>query len=224
MLKIVCPRCKCEVEISEDKLGEVVTCDSCKKPFRASRAFVSEAAPPPSASDAPAENETSNVPSGSDHTPEVDAESPAPDKTDGFFHEIDYRGRHFTVKDLKKLRNRFVVFSVLTLFIISCFGSAVGKFSPGFNAVREWLGWFSVLAIFSLVVLFVYFYTRLFLALKESEFLIKLKILLLISPIAFVFVSVFGSAAADGAPDAFPGDGAASGMRRVSVRKGVPSG
>ena len=33
MLKIICPKCKHEVEISGDKLGEVVTCDSSKKPF-----------------------------------------------------------------------------------------------------------------------------------------------------------------------------------------------
>ena len=33
MLKINCPHCKKEIEVSEEKLGEVVTCDSCKNSF-----------------------------------------------------------------------------------------------------------------------------------------------------------------------------------------------
>lgn len=185
MLKNICPHCKKEIEISEDKLGEVVTCDFCEKSFRASRIFVSNADPVPSSSSEPDGKDTSHADISTERFPEMEAKSPAPDKTGGFFHEINYRGRHFTVESLKHLKKRFVIFSVLSVFLIS---SLIALFNGSFDSFP---GGSAILIILLLFVSWFIFYGRLFLALKESEPRIRTKLLLLVAtfvfPVAYAF-------------------------------------
>ena len=115
MLKNICPHCKKEIEISEDKLGEVVTCDSCEKSFRASRIFVSNADPVPSSSSEPDGKDTSHA--------DISAEP----LSDGKFREIEYYGTFYSLPGLRRLRKCFAAFVFLFTVQVCCFIALFGS-------------------------------------------------------------------------------------------------
>ena len=97
MLKNICPHCKKEIEISEDKLGEVVTCDSCKTSFIAS-----------CSADRKSEPSTSSDGKSREHL--------QPDA-----REVEFDGAFYSRKTFRRLNRRFTTFSSLLLLEVICF-------------------------------------------------------------------------------------------------------
>ena len=97
MLKINCPHCKKEIEVSEDKLGEVAFCDSCKTSFVAG-----------SSPDRESEPSTSSDGKSREHL-----QSDAP--------EVEYDGAFYSLKTFRRLNRRFIAFSSFFLLEVICF-------------------------------------------------------------------------------------------------------
>ena len=113
MLKINCPKCRREIELPEEKLGEVVTCDSCKTYFVTERVL---------ADDQP------SAPSGSGYVPEKDAVPLLFSIISGEFKEIERNGKSFPRKTLLRLNRRFCVFTVLFLVQLACMITIINNF------------------------------------------------------------------------------------------------
>lgn len=96
-MKNNCPHCKKEIEISEDKLGEVVTCDSCKTSFVAGSSTVRGSEPSGASDEKTGEHLQSDA------------------------RDVEFNGAFYPLKTFRRLNRRFIAFSSLILLEIISF-------------------------------------------------------------------------------------------------------
>ena len=172
MQKIICPKCRCEMDVPTDKLGETVTCDSCKTVFVAG----------------------SSVRSGGFEDGVTVGDSAGP-LSDGKFKEIEYKGISYSLQKIRQLNRRFCVFTSLFLLQIIFFFATfyyLWKSIPkmhGMNRLSE-MGWLFVVPLILFVLgYFILFeaYVMLLKALQVSGSLFRWgQWLYLLVPIVFI--------------------------------------
>ena len=168
MLKITCPHCKKEIEISEDKLGEVAFCDFCKNSFVAGSS--------PRGGDGAGTGQDGKHPS-------------AEPLSDGKIREVEWNGTFYDLSMLRRIRKRYIVFTVLVLLQIACLLINLIRIPlpAGFD-LDEIASPLSFL-VFSTAIPSFMLYIMLVLALNESFLSIFIKLNLLVMPFLVLMVS-----------------------------------
>ena len=147
MLKINCPKCRREIEISADKLGETVTCDFCKNSFVAG---------------------SSPLRGDSAGNGEMEGRSAEP-LSDGKFREIDYKGTFYSLQVLWQLKKHFSRFAFLLLFLIACFTAIENRAEDINMSIPLTFVFFLLLFMLTFILLFVS-YSELLSALQEHGY------------------------------------------------------
>jgi len=160
MLKINCPNCRREIEISSDKLGEVVICDFCRKSFPAGS------------------SPRSGISAGNG----VKGHPSAEPLSDGKIREVELNGTFYDLSMLRRIRKRYFVFTVLVLLQIACLLINLIRIPlpAGFDLddIASPLSLF----VFSTAIPSFMLYIMLVLALNESFLSIFVKLNLLVMP------------------------------------------
>ena len=168
MLKINCPECRREIELPEEKLGEVVTCDFCKT------SFLSGSSPR----------------SGDGSGPGMKGKHPSAEPlSDGKIREVELDGTFYDLSLLRRIRKRYIVFTVLVLLQIACLLLYLIRIPlpAGFDLkdIASPLPFFVISTVIQSFVL----YIMLVLALNESFLSIFVKLNLLVMPFPLLMIA-----------------------------------
>lgn len=179
MLKINCPKCRREIEIPAEKIGEVASCEFCRAYFVTERVRTGDQPSAPSDPECVPEKDTSFVSSS----------------MSGDFKGIEYGGGFFSGEAILRLNRRFCVFTVLVLFQLACLIAIV---NPGIIDVVD--SEIPLVACFMILLTFVplsVVYAMLLRAMQVSgrRYKLSLSVFWLIPPLLVVRVFMPGKSA-----------------------------